>query len=357
MTTKGETMDNNPFTQLQTFSERVFDSLGIKERTSPWQGQEFQHTKPMGAILHYTAGSSVERALRWFMEEHRESASSAHVVVADGWPEGWRELAADLPAVIDFPAAVVQCVPPSVRAWHAGWANSTCYGIEMVNAGELRLAGDGGFCWWPDNWTRPWAAQGSVPKVPVRAFGRYWEPYTNNQVETVIWLLRAVRALHGPMERHMILGHEHVSKDKRDPGPLFPIHRVRAAAILGPGAWGTGTQRDVLTTGLCGEERDKDWGPFINGGFAGDPRWAGADAAWSFSVKGREMMSLLGYHMSEYPKRWLAPEEIPSVETFQRMMGLDVDGIPGPRTRAALVERYKDRGFDKVEPKEIVNER
>src|SRR4030042_1683172 len=120
----------------------------------------------------------------------------------------------------------------------------------MVNAGELRPDGQGGFAWWPDDWTRSWKPMGAVPKIPVGMFGRFWEPYTCEQIASVVAVLREGHRLPGALQPAMGVGHEHVATNKWDPGPLFPIHGVRQAAFepgIDPMAyqWFKGYARDA----------------------------------------------------------------------------------------------------------------
>jgi N-acetyl-anhydromuramyl-L-alanine amidase AmpD len=352
-------MSDHFFEQLQKFSERVFDALGFEEKVSPWQGSEFKGGHPIGATLHFTAGSDIRRALRWFMQKKHEAQASANVVVADGWPEEWIELAENLDLVKALPAAVVQCVPPDKPAWHATWVNSMCYGIEMVNAGELRLH-NGEWAWWPDDYTRTWHAQGAVPKEPVQMYGRAWEPYTVEQVLAVVEVLRQVQKLYGTLTRYMTVGHENVTRAKIDPGPLFPIHGVRLAMYepdINPEVY-QWLQKFRADPQRDGEQwRDDlvvEWCTEISGYPVGPAEaWLMFDQAMhgqfrkptrGFGILGKTAMQLLGYYMGS-PGSDLDLNEKRSVEVFQKMMGLRVDGDPGVQTKSALVVRLEECGF------------
>ena len=63
-----------------------------------------------------------------------------------------------------------------------------------------------------------------------------------------------------------------------------------------------------------------------------------------FGALGRLAMQLLGYYIP-----WMDvaghPEEKHSIEVFQKMADLKVDGIPGIKTRTALVSRLEERGI------------
>jgi len=349
------------FEQLQVFSERVFELLGFKEKASPWRSRKFTGSggRPMGAVLHFTAGSYILRVLRWFMVRKYNAQASAHVVVADGWPEEWIPLADGLDWVQALPAAVVQCVPPDQPAWHATWTNRMCYGIEMVNAGELRPDGRGGFTWWPNDWTEPWHAMGAVPKVPREMYGRFWEPYTCEQIAAVVEVLREVQAYHRSLKPSLVIGHENAVEDKWDPGPLFPIHGVRQAAFepgVDPQAyqWFQGYARDahygeawrqVVVQNYWAVESGED----VDRGVA----WEAVSAKFQSDFLeygegglGRLALQLLGYYAPPLgSKAWSDEQERYSIEVFQHMAGLRVDGIPGPITCRALVGRLENRGI------------
>lgn len=351
---------SNFFEQLQAFSERVFEDLGFNETTSPWQSDAYKGGSPIGAILHFTAGSSIRRALRWFMQQHHQAKASANVVVADGWPEEWIELAEGLDLVQALPAAVVQCVPPDRPSWHATWTNRMCYGIEMVNAGVLKRLGQDQWAWWPDNWTRPWQAMGAVPKDPTPMYGRYWEPYTPEQILAVVEVLRQVQKFHGTLKRYMVLGHEQVTEHKFDPGPLFPIHGVRLAIYedIDPTVyrWFERFNMDYCDGKSWRDDLVVGWWREVMGNLG-----MGATEAWfalgqvlrsqflksrsGFGILGKVAMQLLGYYVGDPLSPTLGVDEERGVEVFQKMMKLKVDGIPGVQTKAALVSRLEERGI------------
>lgn len=110
--------------------------------------------------------------------------------------------------------AIMQLVPESKRAWHAGvssWAgwsalNASSVGVEMVNRGYTEL---------PSGW-------------------RQWYPYTPQQIKAVSILLKDVIA-RNHIQPYNVLGHSDVAPlRKSDPGPLFPWEQL---ASMGIGAW------------------------------------------------------------------------------------------------------------------------
>ncbi len=362
------------FDQLSEFSQRVFQSLGIDETECPWTSGPFRGGHPKGAVLHYTAGNNIDKTLRWFMKRKYNARSSAHAVVADGWPEGMRELAADLPLINSLPAMVVQCVPPDQIAWHATWTNSFCYGVEAVNVGELRRLPDG--TWVSHHkiseqareWTMPWEHE---TKEPMRLFGRHWEPWTAEQLHTIAIMLWEVQTLHGTLRPEWVLGHENVQgmrtlrsetgvrlpfgTDKRDPGPGFPLEAVRRAISYSGDTrptWNHAAR--IESEPRFGEKIRTKW---IQQWWRPAERPPG-DAIWShfreslpgfvdspgFGEFGKLCLRILGYHISSNTAD-LTEVDLESVWIFQRMMGLETDKQPGPKTRRAIVSRLADRGF------------
>ncbi len=109
---------------------------------------------------------------------------------------------------------IMQLVPESKRAWHAGvssWAgwsalNASSVGVEMVNRGYTEL---------PSGL-------------------RQWYPYTPQQIKAVSILLKDVIA-RNQIQPYNVLGHSDVAPlRKSDPGPLFPWEQL---AGMGIGAW------------------------------------------------------------------------------------------------------------------------
>lgn len=382
------------FRQLDIFSDRfVKAELGLNTATSPW-GSSLEADEPKGAVLHYTADDDLLRVLRWFLDPKWQSKCSSHAVVADRKLGTTQEMAKDLPLVAELPVTVVQCRLPSQEAWHATWCNASTYGIENVNVGEVRKAPDGSdgwVCWRPRDksspeWTLPWK---SPYKTPVGLYGRFWEPYTSEQIEANVALLRYVRDYFGEgrLQRPWIVGHEAVQgvdtrgrggsgppmrTDKRDPGPTFPIHGIRYAVFDG---WTPVGRYDWFNT----YRGDPRWGQSdrdtmvvrVVRAMAGRPETPGAadpspETAWArfksgfqatltngetpFGVWGKLALWLLGFHVSSLKEGELRDpdldsEDCQSVWIFQRLAGITTDGKPGKVTRENIWKRLQDRGF------------
>lgn len=181
---------------------------------SPNRGGLFA-AQPSFLILHYTASQNAQSAIDTLCNP--ESKVSAHFVV-------------------DHDGMVVQLVPVTRIAWHAGrskWGeieglNSVSLGIEMVNAGELvRAEGDAELykAWWGGIY-KPSA----VVAFPLRGnspMPRYWHAYTREQLQTVFNLCLFL-CDEFSIPTSQVLGHEDVApRRKVDPGPAFPMGHLR----------------------------------------------------------------------------------------------------------------------------------
>jgi N-acetylmuramoyl-L-alanine amidase len=159
-------------------------SLATVVRPSPNHGERIRGRAPDALILHYTGTPSGEDALYRLCDPTLE-LSAHYLVLEDG--------------------QVVQLVPESRRAWHAGrgyWAgdrdmNSASIGIEIANSGH-----DGG--------------------IP---------PYPQEQIAAVIALCRDVCSRR-KIESARVLGHSDLAPDRKsDPGEHFPWARLAEAGI------------------------------------------------------------------------------------------------------------------------------
>jgi N-acetylmuramoyl-L-alanine amidase len=151
---------------------------------------ERQGGPPDMILLHYTGMRDGQAALDRLTT--RESKVSAHYVVFED-------------------GRVVQCVPETLRAWHAGvsyWAgernvNARSIGIEIVNPGH--------------------------------EFG--YVPFTDPQIEALIDLSRGIFARH-PIPPARVVAHSDIAPArKEDPGELFPW---QCLSEYGIGLWPAG---------------------------------------------------------------------------------------------------------------------
>ena len=155
-------------------------------------------------ILHYTGMEDAETALQRLCDPRAE-VSAHYLVYEDG--------------------RILQCVPESRRAWHAGksyWKgerdiNSRSIGIEIVNPGH-----DGGY---PD-----------FPDV---------------QIGAVIELSKDICGRHS-IQPWMVLAHSDVAPDRKmDPGEKFPWDRLASQGV------GHFREAAPITTGLFMQEGEQ----------------------------------------------------------------------------------------------------
>lgn len=160
------------------------DHPGATVNPSPNINDRVGHARADILLLHYTGMPSEQGALDWLVSE--ESQVSSHYFIREN-------------------GEIIQLVPESRRAWHAGksgWKgltdiNSASIGIEIANAGH----------------------PGGLPDYP------------DIQIEAVIRLCRDIIARNGIVAER-VLGHSDVAPVRKvDPGEKFPWGRLAAAGI------------------------------------------------------------------------------------------------------------------------------
>ena len=169
----------------------------------------FKQSLPDTIVIHYTAGPSVLSAVNTFKDPRVEA--SAHVI-------------------IDLDGSITQLIPFNKVGWHAGesaWLDRTdlnpySIGIEIVNAGRLERSGT---IW------RSWFGKTYSEDEVLRAVHRnedhetWWHVYTEEQITATYDLCREIM---GTYNVKHILGHEEISPGRKsDPGPAFPLDKLR----------------------------------------------------------------------------------------------------------------------------------
>ena len=173
--------------------------------------------KPQFVVIHYTAGYTAESAINTFAASGAKV--SAHIVM-------------------DRNGELTQMVPFNCLAAHAGpsqyqgvqMLNGHSIGIEIVNIGWARKRSDGRLVdsyenvvperLDPDSWI-------AAPHPRVGSGMLYWQPFTKAQIDTTIAL---VQALIPAYNLKAAVTHEEIDTRgwKTDPGPAFPMSRIRA---------------------------------------------------------------------------------------------------------------------------------
>lgn len=173
--------------------------------------------RPQFVVIHYTAGYTAKSAIDTF--RRAGAGVSAHIVMErDG--------------------TLTQMVPFNRKAAHAGpsvyqgvqMLNGHSIGIEIVNIGWARKRSDGKLVdsygnvvpdrLDPDSWI-------AAPHPRVGAGMLYWQPYTKEQIDATIDLVKVLIPAYG---LKAAVTHEEIDTRgwKTDPGPAFPMSRIRA---------------------------------------------------------------------------------------------------------------------------------
>jgi N-acetylmuramoyl-L-alanine amidase len=176
---------------------------------SPNRSGVFSSGQPDTIIIHYTAGSSGKSSIRTLCDPN--SKASAHIVV-------------------DKDGTITQLVPFNTIAWHAGRSsykgrigfNKYSIGIEIDNAGLLTKTGVEFSSWFGRRYPEQDVVEAVHRNGSETAF---WHRYEEEQITAVQALCEA---LVDTYLINAILGHEEIApKRKQDPGPAFPLDRLR----------------------------------------------------------------------------------------------------------------------------------
>ena len=191
------------------------DSQGINRTfTTPNISGKSAEGLPDTIVIHFTAGSSAESSAKHLSTP--SAKASAHLVVGrDG--------------------EIYQLAPFNVITWHAGrssWKGRTglnkySVGIEIDNAGRLTRTESGSFKTWFGREIP--AADVFQGKHRNESAVSYWHEYTETQIQKVFEICELLVEKYGIKN---IVGHEEIApKRKEDPGPAFPLDRLRERLI------------------------------------------------------------------------------------------------------------------------------
>lgn len=155
-------------------------------------------------VIHFTSGASGQSSINFWKTSEAKGASAHLVIERDG--------------------TVIQCRPFNRTCGHAGksrWKgfdglNSCSIGIELANAGDdSKLAA---------KWSKlPLVKAKHKNGGPVQE----WEAYPEAQVKACEEVAKALVARY---KLDDVIGHDDIAKlRKNDPGPAFPMDRLRVA--------------------------------------------------------------------------------------------------------------------------------
>lgn len=171
--------------------------------------ESFKIGFPDSLVIHFTAGRSGESSARHLQDD--QVKASAHLVV-------------------DRSGKVYQVVPFDKKSWHAGdsiyngrrYYNHFSIGIELDNAGALTPSGNDYLSWFGKRYTADQVVQATHRNETKL---RYWHTYTEEQIAVCEEISQLLVAHYGMKE---VLGHEEISPGRKtDPGPVFPLDKLR----------------------------------------------------------------------------------------------------------------------------------
>lgn len=160
-------------------------------------------------VIHYTAGRDAESSAKYLVRS--DIKASAHLVIGRK-------------------GEVYQLVPFDHISWHAGTSsymgrsgyNNYSIGIELDNAGVLTKTGNEYIAWFGKKYLQNEVMEGTHRN---ESSPRYWHIYTEEQLAACEEISRLL-VEHYNLK--FILGHEEIAPGrKQDPGPAFPLDRLR----------------------------------------------------------------------------------------------------------------------------------
>lgn len=223
----------DPFEQLVDYTKAVCRKVGV-----PWRDRRRRNWRewdepggPTGFLIHFTASNAAVRPGRplgrvpHLLSRFAVNSGTpgVHLIAMDRRFDEFEKLRAGYP-VFDELEVDVFCWGLDKAFYHGNQANGWAVGVENRNCGVLKKKGNEFF------WHR-----GTAPyrgRAPAKVRGLWVEPYTLGQIKANILLLRWLRDRYGDRIRsERVLGHCHVTSNRTDPMPHFPLALVRKAAF------------------------------------------------------------------------------------------------------------------------------
>lgn len=173
-----------------------------------------KYISPLYLVFHYTV-LDYASTIRSFGPTGRRNAS-AHLVVSRS---------GDVTQMVDF----------NRRAWHAGTSswdgrqdiNTYSIGIEVENYGYLHQKPDG-FVSDNNNNVDPSQVIMAKHKNPA-CTAKFWQQYTQDQLAVCEQLATTLASSYKLKD---VVGHDDIAPSRKfDPGPAFPMERMRVAAF------------------------------------------------------------------------------------------------------------------------------
>jgi len=186
--------------------------------------------KPRYLVYHFTGSGDLDPPGRSI----RSVEAAESVPTADRDTVDWflnPRASASAHVIIGHNGRTIQMVPFNRMAWHAGksaWLglsglNRHSIGIEICNWGALQKTERGSFL---NYLGREVKTQVVHLQHKNETSPRYWEAYRSEQIAKAIELGTLLVETYGLED---VIGHDDIApRRKNDPGPAFPLERIRA---------------------------------------------------------------------------------------------------------------------------------
>lgn len=192
---------------------------GIPQECGP-RRRRWEHDHPIGEIDHFTGGVSFWGSCSWGNSVKNRN-SSFPIVIADRILPDAPPMPRELAKYLTVTALLISDL--EMGHWHGNWTNSRTVGKEHRNTGALKEEG-GRFFWWGGEYDPERLGR------PVRIDGKWYEPYSVDQLATSIWISRVLATIH-PFSPSWVLPHSAVKWGKMDTGRAFPMNMFREAVL------------------------------------------------------------------------------------------------------------------------------
>lgn len=223
------------FEELIDYTQAVAKRLNILwDAKGKRNWKEWDAGYPTGWCTHFTASNmavSKDRPLgripTLFQRFARNSGTPGiHFIAWDSFVPQFEDLRKNY-TVFNYLPCDVWCWGLDKAFYHGNALNGFCTGLELRNLGRLIDMGGGKFGWGDKNNPTPYVGR---DPIKMRNMGWY-EPFTQEQVTAVIMLCRWLKNIY-PIEPMKYLGHLHVTSNRTDPFPHFPLQMTREAVFF-----------------------------------------------------------------------------------------------------------------------------
>ena len=192
------------------------------DKVRPWDDGE----GPNGLMVHYTGGPNGIASICWANENAENTGSSWHCTVLDCRLQEIEDIWNSFPMVVAYlPVTAILHAKLDMGTWHGNAGNKYCFGLENRNLGLLTESG--GKIYRQAGSKRYYPKDG---KEPVLVYGKWWEPYTQEQLIANINIGRMLKYWRGEkFIPNWVIPHQFIRGCKSDTGSAYPMIHVRNA--------------------------------------------------------------------------------------------------------------------------------